>query len=63
MGHFAYRPLAACCWPSKKGEDSFEGGSTFSDLTDISHIEKTIQELKLIYDVVYKLRPELETRV
>jgi hypothetical protein len=47
----------------KKGEDSFEGGSAFSDLTDISRIEKTIKELTLIYDVVDKLRLELETRV
>lgn len=47
----------------RKGSDSFEGGSAFSDLTDITRIEKTIKELTLIYDVVDKLRLELETRV
>ncbi len=47
----------------KKGEDSFEGGSAFSNLTDLTRIEKTILELTLIYDVVEKLRLELETRV
>ena len=47
----------------KKSGGSFEGGSAFSNLTDITRIEKTIQELTLIYDVVEKLRLELETRV
>ncbi len=47
----------------KKGDNSFEGGSAFSDLTDITRIEKTIKELTLIYDVVDKLRLELETKV
>ena len=47
----------------KKTNNSFEGGTAFSDLTDITRIEKTIQELTLIYDVVDKLRLELETRV
>ena len=47
----------------KKSENSFEGGSVFSDLSDISHIEKNIRELTLIYDVVDKLRLELETRI
>ena len=47
----------------KKSDNSFEGGSAFSDLTDITRIEKTMQELTLIYDVVDKLRLELETRV
>ncbi|PCI34387.1 MAG: hypothetical protein COB54_00925 [Alphaproteobacteria bacterium] len=47
----------------KKGDDSFEGGSAFSNLTDITRIEKTIRELTLIYDVVDKLRLELETKI
>ncbi len=47
----------------KKGSDSFEGGHIFSDLTDINRIEKTIKELTLIYDVVDKLRLELETKI
>ncbi|VAX07351.1 Possible Galanin [hydrothermal vent metagenome] len=47
----------------KKPANSFEGGTAFSNLTDITRIEKTIKELTLIYDVVDKLRLELETRV
>lgn len=47
----------------KKGEDSFESGNAFSDVTDITRTEKTIQKLTLIYDVVDKLRLELETGV
>lgn len=47
----------------KKSENSFEGGSAFSDLSDISHIEKTLRELTLIYDVVDSLRLELETKI
>lgn len=47
---------------SKKG-NSFEGGSAFSDLTDLSRIRKSIEDLAVIYDVVDKLRLELETRI
>ncbi len=47
----------------KKSENSFEGGSAFSDLSDTRHIEKTIRELTVIYDVVDSLRLELETKI
>jgi len=47
----------------KKNENSFEGGNAFSDLTDLSRIQKSIEDLTLIYDVVDNLRLELETRV
>jgi len=47
----------------KKDKNSFEGGTAFTNLTDVTRIEKTIQELTLIYDVVDKLRLELATRV
>jgi len=47
----------------KKNENSFEGGSAFSDLTDLTRIRKSIEDLTLIYDVVDRLRLELETRV
>ncbi|PCI47776.1 MAG: hypothetical protein COB49_06725 [Alphaproteobacteria bacterium] len=47
----------------KKDGNSFEGGHIFSDLTDITRIEKTIKELMVIYNIVDKLRLELETKI
>ncbi|WP_417316946.1 DUF3137 domain-containing protein [Emcibacter sp.] len=47
----------------RKSENSFEGGSMFSNFADPERIHKSARELALIYDVVEVLRLELETRV
>ncbi|PHZ86471.1 DUF3137 domain-containing protein [Paremcibacter congregatus] len=47
----------------KKDKNSFEAGSVFANLADTKHIQQTIQELALIYDIVQKLKLDMDSRV
>ncbi|WP_321394613.1 DUF3137 domain-containing protein [Emcibacter sp.] len=47
----------------RKSENSFEGGSMFSNFADPERVEKSARELALIYDIVQLLQLELQTRI
>lgn len=47
----------------RKKKDSFEGGSAFSDFTDQANIKQTITEVALIYDIVQKLKLDMDSRI